>query len=133
MISTAQKFLLNRMNGIAQKVQLGTLIQTAEKNTRLFDVTDAETSTTDAGAISTTVLLTNISSAGAETRTLAAPPADGVVKMIKMTVDGGDVTVAATNIDAGTGDLTFDDVNDSIILLSLGGKWRKIGGNVTPA
>lgn len=93
-----------------------------------------ETSSTNAGAISITKLITNISSAGAETRTLAAPGAAGILKIINMSVDGGDVTMAATNIGAGTGSATFDDVGDCLILMSSSAtKWQVLGGNAVIA
>ena len=106
----------------------GTLQPAATANT--------ETSTTNAGALSTTKLVSLISSAGAETRTLAAPTVaqDGQMKIVKMSVDGGTVTVLAANIDAyTTEDATFDDVNDSMVLIACGLKWRVVGGNVAIA
>jgi hypothetical protein len=101
-----------------------------------FDVVTAgniETSTTDAGALSISKLLSNISSAAGESRTLAAPAADGVLKLIVMTVKGGNVTLAATNIGAGTGTATFDAVGKSLVLISAGGKWHKVGGTAVIA
>jgi hypothetical protein len=95
---------------------------------------NSETSTTNAAALSIAKLLSNVSAAGAQTRTLAAPTADGQLKMIVMTVHGGDVTIAATNIQGGTGKtLTLAAVGDCAILVSLGGKWIKFGGNAVIA
>ena len=89
-----------------------------------------ETSTTDASALSVSKLVSYISASTGQSRTLAAPTADGQLKMIEMTVHGGDVTLAGTNIwgqEAATG--TFNAVGDSIVLLSLGGKWLLVASN----
>jgi hypothetical protein len=86
--------------------------------------TCTETSTANAGALSVATFQSLISSAGAETRTFAAPGGNGILKVIVMTVDGGDVTMLGTNIwSAEAQTCTFDDVGDSLILLSAGGKW----------
>lgn len=95
-----------------------------------------EVAASDAGALSITKLLSEIDSSGAESRTLAAPGA-GLVrfKVIRFTVDGGDVTLAGTNVlgdEAQT--FTFAAVGDTIILMSNGGvKWVLIGGNLVAA
>ena len=95
-----------------------------------------EVAAIDAGAISIVKLLTEIDSSGAESRTLAAPGA-GLVrfKVIRFTVDGGNVTLAGTNVlgdEAQT--FTFAAVGDTIILMSNGGvKWVLIGGNLVAA
>jgi hypothetical protein len=79
----------------------------------------------------------NISSAGAESRTLAAPGAANVgrMKVIEMTVDGGDVTLALTNVlgqEATTA--TFNDVADCLILYGLNAtKWVLLKATATIA
>lgn len=95
-----------------------------------------QVSTVDAEALDITKLISEIDSSGAESRTLAAPGANVVrTKIIKMTVDGGDVTLAGTNVlgdEAQT--FTFAAVGDTIVLLSNGGtKWILIGGNLAAA
>jgi hypothetical protein len=92
-----------------------------------FDITNnTELTTTDTGAISIATLLTNISTAGAESRTLAAPSAAGKLKIITMTVDGGDCTLALTNVVGGSAatTATFSAVGQSLVLLSAGAKWH---------
>lgn len=102
-----------------------------------FSVSDGnvETSSTNASAISISTLLTNITSAGAETRTLAAPTKAGTMKIIQMTVDGGNVVLALTNIIGASGSTsaTFDDVGDCLVLMSVTGKWLFLGGTATIA
>lgn len=99
----------------------------------LFGSTGAnvETLTADGSAISVTKFLTNISAAGAQTRTLAVPTAIGQMKIIYMTVHGGDCTLALTNVDAGTTAI-FTAVGSSLVLMSVStSKWTKIGGSAT--
>lgn len=89
-----------------------------------------ETSTTNAGALSVTKLQSLISAAGAESRTLAAPGGNGLLKIIAMTVHGGDVTLVGTNIWGETAHTcTFAAVGDTIIMMSAGGKWVILGKN----
>lgn len=87
-----------------------------------------ETSSDDAGALSVVLCQSLISSAGSESRTLAAPTAGQYrLKVIRMSVDGGAVTLAATNIGNLSGTCTFDDVGDSILLMSDGLNWISLG------
>ena len=100
-----------------------------------FDATGThiDTNSTDASGISVVTLKTNISSAGAESRTLAAPNyTDGQMKLIEMTVNGGDVTLALTNIvGAPTGTTaTFGATGQNLVLMSVGGVWVYLGGTV---
>ncbi len=89
-----------------------------------------ETASTNAGALSVTKFQSLISSAGAETRTLAAPGSNGLMKLIAMTVHVGDVTLAGTNIWGQTAaTCTFAAVGDSIVLMAVGGKWLILGQN----
>jgi len=95
-----------------------------------------QVSTVDAEALDITKLMSEIDSSGVESRTLAAPGA-GLVrfKVIRFTVDGGNVTLAGTNVlgdEAQT--FTFAAVGDTVILMSNGGvKWVLIGGNLVAA
>lgn len=79
-------------------------------------------------ALSPNVLLSQIATVGAETRTLAAPAADGQLKIITMTVNGGNATIALTNFSTGT-TLTFSAVGQSAILMSAGGLWVRLAGS----
>ena len=99
----------------------------------------AETETIDSGvAVSVTKKITNIdnTTTGAGAITLAAPDASmlGVVKVIEMTVDNGDVTLALTNVQGGSAatTATFDAVGEQLVLVGGSAKWTVIGeGGVT--
>ena len=73
------------------------------------------------GAIDVTSLTTEITTTGADAYTLA----DGVIgqiKIIVMTVDGGDATITPTTFATGT-TITMADVNDNITLLYTTNGW----------
>lgn len=97
----------------------------------------AETETvTAAGAASVTKKITNLELSGSGAVTLAAPDATmlGVVKVIEMTVDNGDVTLALTNVQGGSAatTATFDAVGEQLVLVGGSAKWTVIGeGGVT--
>lgn len=151
-LTAAQKKTLNNIGREMNRkgFALGTMLNTAVEADIVLAQADAdlaqagkldptgsniETSTTNAGAISVSKLQTNISSAASQSRTLAAPGAGNVgqIKIITMTVDGGDVTLAGTNItgEAAT-TATFDDVGDYLILYALSAtKWIILAKNVT--
>jgi hypothetical protein len=99
----------------------------------IFDIATAaniETSSGTSGALSVTKLYSAIdSTAGAGSRTLAAPAAGCRLKVIEMTVDNGDTTLALTNVVGGSAGstATFDDIGDYLILLSVGAKWVVLG------
>lgn len=92
----------------------------------VFDVSGAATETiTAAGAISVSVPRSALALTGAGAVTLAAPAA-GVcrLKFVEMTVDNGDVTLAATNIVGGAAaTFTFGDVGDRLVLVADNQKW----------
>ena len=85
-----------------------------------------------AGVVSVTKKITKIdSTTGTGAITLAAPDASmlGQVKTIIMAVDGGDITLALTNVQgqsSGT-TATFNDVSDALILVGGISKWHVIG------
>jgi hypothetical protein len=62
-----------------------------------------------------------LTSAGAETRTLADPLVGGITAVITMRTDGGNIVMtAATAVNAtGNNTLTFADAEDSIVLVSV--------------
>ena len=70
---------------------------------------------------------------GAQTATIGAASRVGQIKVMEMTVDGGDVTVAMTNVIGQPTGTTFklDDVGDCVVLFSVGVKWLYLGGNPT--
>lgn len=84
-----------------------------------------------AGAISVTKKITKLALVGAGAVTLAAPDATmlGVVKIIEMTADNGDVTLALTNVTGqSTGTTaTFNDVGDALTLIGGVSKWHVLG------
>ena len=96
----------------------------------VFDVSGSGTETiAAAGAISVSVPKSNLALVGAGAVTLAAPAA-GVcrLKIVEMTVDNGDVTLAATNIVGGAAStFTFAEVGDRLVLLAVNQKWQVIG------
>jgi hypothetical protein len=81
-----------------------------------------------AGALSVTKRISNVALVGAGAVTLAAPSATmlGMVKIIQMTADNGDVTLALTNVQgqsSGT-TATFNDVGDTLVLVAGTSKWN---------
>ena len=80
------------------------------------------------GVASVTKLNTKINSTtGAGAITLAAPDSSvyGMVKTIEMTVDGGDITLALTEVVGGTAvtTATFSAVGQVLVLLASTSKW----------
>ena len=63
----------------------------------------------------------NLKSAGAETRTLAAPSREGHIVTLGFDTDGGDcvVTVATAINQTGNNTLTFADAGDEITLRAI--------------
>jgi hypothetical protein len=98
----------------------------AEINARCDDSAMTET-IASAGAVSLTVAESRLALSGAGAVTLAAPTKPGFVKVITMTADNGDVTLALTNVVGGTAatTCTFDDAGDALILVADTGasKW----------
>ncbi|CAB4212823.1 hypothetical protein UFOVP1437_62 [uncultured Caudovirales phage] len=91
----------------------------AEINVRNDDSAMSETIIA-AGAVSATVAETSLALVGAGAVTLAVPTKPGLIKIITMTVDNGDVTMALTNVVGGSAatTCTFNDANDLIVLVS---------------
>jgi len=90
----------------------------------------------NAGAIPVTSSgVCNLTSAGAETRTLAAPTFEGQRLTICMNVDGGDIvlTVASAINQAGNTQATFNDAGDTLNLIAarIAGalRWRLINND----
>lgn len=80
-----------------------------------------------AGAINPATIYTKLALVGAGAVTLAAPDAGmlGREKIIQMTADNGDVTLALTNVvgqSSGT-TATFNDVRDTLVLTALTDRW----------
>lgn len=99
----------------------------AEINARCDDSAMTET-LTGAGALSVTVAESLIVSTGANAITLGVPTKQGLVKVITMKTDGGDATLASTNIvgqSSGSTSITFNDAGDALVLVAAvdKGKW----------
>lgn len=88
----------------------------------------SDLSTTNAGAISLETPTTRLSTAGAETRTLAAG-VEGQLKALVMTVDGGDCVVTLTGNPAASDTITFNDVDDNVLLLYTASRWIIVCNN----
>lgn len=99
----------------------GLTATTAELNT-VADLSSQQETIAAAGAVSVTKRLSNLALSGAGAVTLAAPNAamDGMIKIISMTVDNGDVTMALTQVVGGTAatTATFDAVGETLVLVA---------------
>jgi hypothetical protein len=95
----------------------------------------AETETIDSGVAASAALritLIDNTVGGAGAITLAAPDASmvGLPKVIEMTVDGGDVTLATTNIvGSGGTTITFDAPGDNAAVIGGVASWIYAGGS----
>jgi hypothetical protein len=90
---------------------------------------DADLSSTNAESIGVSKLVTKLSSAGAETRTLQNG-AEGQVKILAMTTYIATGIVVTPASFASTS-IAFDSVLKTWIGIFLNGKWRTLGGTAT--
>lgn len=122
----------------------GSGVSVTATSAEINSILDASVSTetrTGAGAISISTVYTSLVTTGADALTLAAPGAASIprFKVIHMTTDGGDGTLASTNIvgqSSGTTSITFNDAGDYLVLVSVPGlnKWSVLKeGGVTAA
>ena len=83
-----------------------------------------------AGALSVTKRISTLAVVSGGAVTLAAPSASmlGHVKVIEMTTDDGDVTLALTNVVGGSAGTTatFSAVNQALVLVSGTNKWHVV-------
>jgi hypothetical protein len=98
----------------------------------LLDLSAQTETVTAAGAASVTKRVTKLDSTIAGfALTLAAPDATmlGQVKVIAMTVDNGDVTLALTNVQGGTAatTATWSAVGQELVLVAGVSKWNVVG------
>lgn len=98
----------------------------AELN-QIADISAYQETIAAAGALSITARVSKLALVGAGAITLAAPDATclGYIKVIEMTTDNGDVTLALTNVvgqSSGT-TATFNDVTDQLVLIAGVNKW----------
>jgi hypothetical protein len=119
----------------------GTLVTATAAELNSLDASASTETVTGAGAISITTAYTSLVTTGANALTLAAPGASSLprLKVIHMTTDGGDGTLASTNIvgqSSGTTSITFNDAGDYLVLVAVPGlnKWSVLKeGGVTAA
>jgi len=94
---------------------------------RFNDVSGYTETVIGAGALSVSKKVSNLALVGSGAVTLAVPDGSmlGQIKVIEMTVDNGDVTLALTNVEGGTAatTATFDAVGEKLILLAGAAKW----------
>jgi len=82
-------------------------------------------------AVDLEVTASYFATASAETATLAAG-ADGQIKTLMMSADGGDMVITVTNAGwktSGTGTVTFDAIGAACTLQYINSKWYCIGNN----
>lgn len=119
----------SQSRAITALTALGVNATSTEIN-QLNDVSAYTETITAAGAVSVTKVVSKLALVGAGAVTLAAPSATmyGQQKLIEMTTDNGDVTVALTEIEgqsSGT-TATFNSVGDKLILVAGLSKWTVI-------
>lgn len=105
-----------------------------EINARADDSAMVETIAA-AGALAPALAVSQLALAGAGAVTLAVPTKPAFIKVVKMTTDNGDVTLAMTNIVGNlvgvNTTITFNDVGDSVTLCSdiATGLWTLLAYN----
>lgn len=144
--SGARTYTLDDVGGNASFAMLAaapttTIGSTPAEIDQICDASASADTRTGAGAISIDKAYTSLVTTAADALTLAAPGASSIprIKVIHMTTDGGDGTLASTNIvgqSAGTTSITFNDVGDYLVLAAIPGlnKWAVVKeGGVTAA
>jgi len=85
----------------------------------------------EAGAVSLTTLTTMVTTTAPRAISLAAGT-NGQIKIITMTVDGGDATLTpAGGLLGGATTITFDAVGDTVVLVYTSPKWAVVSNNGT--
>lgn len=107
--------------------QAGTLVTSTATELNTVDVSVMTETIAAAGAVSVTKRLSKLALVGAGAVTLAAPDASmlGTVKVIEMTTDNGDVTLALTNCSGGSAatTCTWSAVGQALVLVAGVAKW----------
>lgn len=93
--------------------------------------TSAQTETIlAAGALNPATRYSKLELVGAGAVTLAVPDSSmiGLVKVIEMTDDNGDVTLALTNVQGGSAatTCTWANVNEALVLVASASKWNVV-------
>jgi hypothetical protein len=130
-IDAAAALNLGATNATAVNIGHSSVLATFSSKTAAGAATNAITDPGNAGAIAVTANgVCDITTAGAETRTLAIPTFVGQRILLCLDTDGGDcvVTVASSFNQAGNTIITFNDAGDSVELVgrTVGGtrKWQ---------
>jgi len=116
----------NVTNATAVNIGHSSVLATFSSKTAAGAATNAITDPGNAGAIAVTANgVCDITTAGAETRTLAIPTFVGQEILLCLDTDGGDcvITVASSFNQAGNTIITLNDAGDSVLL-----KARTVGG-----
>jgi hypothetical protein len=127
--TSAELNILDGVTSTAAELNIvdGVTATAAEINTAADVSTQVET-VAAAGALTGTITNSKLALVGAGAVTLAAPSADmlGKIKLVEMTVDNGDVTLALTNVDGGTNTTTctWANVGEALILVGGVSKWH---------
>jgi hypothetical protein len=138
---TATATEINKLDGATVTAAQLAFGSTAAEIDAICDASASTETRTGAGAISISTAYTSLVTTGADALTLAAPGASSIprIKVIHMTTDGGDGTLASTNIvgqSSGTTSITFNDAGDYLVLVAVPGlnKWAVVKeGGVTAA
>jgi hypothetical protein len=108
----------------------GDLVNVLIKTPGSFSSIDVSESIEAAGAVSAENKLSTLDLPGAGAVTLAAPDASmiGQVKVIEMTTDNGDVTLALTEVQGGSAaaTCTWANVGDALVLVASSTKWNVV-------
>ncbi|HEY8560498.1 MAG TPA: hypothetical protein VIL74_08980 [Pyrinomonadaceae bacterium] len=124
----AQRDFLQDVNFKGAVKLNGTAIgATADEINQIGDVSAFQETIQAAGALTLAKRFHKLALPGAGAVTLAAPSANelGMIKVIEMTVDNGDVTLSLANCvgqSSGT-TATFNDVRDQLVLIGGTDRW----------
>lgn len=77
------------------------------------------------GALSLNTLVSKVATVGGAGTASLADGYEGQFKSILFTADGGDLVLTPANLRAGT-TITFNDVNDFVVLQFVGGEWSVV-------
>lgn len=119
---------INTIDVTSLKLGGTTVGATAAEVNQVADISAYQETVAAAGALSITARVSKLALTSAGAVTLAAPDSTciGYVKIVQMTTDNGDVTLALTNVvgqSSGT-TATFNDVGDSLTLIAgANSKW----------
>jgi hypothetical protein len=133
-VATALSGVTTTSSSAELNILTGATVTAAELNTAADQSAQTELLVAD-GAVSVTKRITKIEDTGTGSYTLAAPNAAllGMVKLIEMTADNGDITLALTNVDGAAGNTTatFNTVGQHVALVAGVSKWLYLNGTAS--